>query len=317
MRGRMAHEPLRRPAPPVVRDVLASPGRPLDPALARMPSSVTLTRPAPRTWSGGLEIGSVFDPAEREADRASAPGSMSASPAWYDFSRVRIHTDSRAGESARAIHARAYTVGDHIVFSPGAFAPHTPAGQRLLTHELAHVVQQSGGTPVVQRDVSFDECSDDQETVVQESHDRAMEMVQNAISKLEAYDGTDPAEVRRAMRRHFHSTSTAMAWWLAGNLRFLASASSSPQYECQSQQDGSQRAWSAWCVPFTDILLYPIWFADTDIDARARTMIHEWVHRYGCNFDLGYEWEEGYEEHGTVRALLNADSWAHFVFDVR
>jgi Domain of unknown function (DUF4157) len=60
----------------------------------------------------------------------------------YDFGKVRIHADTRAGESARAVGARAYTVGTNIVFGAGEFAPATNAGQRLLAHELAHVVQQ-------------------------------------------------------------------------------------------------------------------------------------------------------------------------------
>lgn len=62
----------------------------------------------------------------------------------HDFSGVRVHTDSAAQQSAHAINARAYTVGDHIVFGSGRFAPDTPAGQKLLGHELAHVVQQEG-----------------------------------------------------------------------------------------------------------------------------------------------------------------------------
>src|SRR6185312_5327166 len=49
-----------------------------------------------------------------------------------------------AAHSADAIHARAYTVGRDIVFARGRYAPHTGPGQRLLTHELAHVVQQHG-----------------------------------------------------------------------------------------------------------------------------------------------------------------------------
>lgn len=46
-------------------------------------------------------------------------------------------------------------------------------------------------------------------------------------------------------------------------------------------------------------------------------MIHEWLHRYSCRFDLGYEHSEGYSGHGAVRSLLNADSIAHFVIAVR
>lgn len=62
----------------------------------------------------------------------------------YDFSRVRIHSGATAERSAKDMNAHAYAVGHHIVFSAGEFAPATFAGQRLLAHELAHVVQQSG-----------------------------------------------------------------------------------------------------------------------------------------------------------------------------
>lgn len=65
-----------------------------------------------------------------------------------DFSHVRAHTDERAGESARAVDARAYTVGADIVFGPGEYRPHNTAGRRLLAHELAHTVQQANVTGV-------------------------------------------------------------------------------------------------------------------------------------------------------------------------
>jgi len=58
------------------------------------------------------------------------------------LSRVRIHTDAKAADSAAALSARAYTVGHEIVFGGGAFAPETPSGARTLVHELVHVLQQ-------------------------------------------------------------------------------------------------------------------------------------------------------------------------------
>lgn len=91
-------------APPLMHDVLQSSGKPLDPA----------TR-------GFMETRLDFD-----------------------LSRVRIHTDSRAAESARAMSALAYTHGTHVVFAAGQFAPGVSAGRRLLAHELAHVMQQEG-----------------------------------------------------------------------------------------------------------------------------------------------------------------------------
>ena len=61
-----------------------------------------------------------------------------------DFSRVRVHTDSKAAETARAVNAQAFTVGQDVVFGAGQYAPDTHGGRRLLAHELAHVVQQGG-----------------------------------------------------------------------------------------------------------------------------------------------------------------------------
>ncbi len=60
----------------------------------------------------------------------------------HDFSRVRVHDDSHAAASARAVDARAYTAGSQIVFGEGQYAPGKGAGQHLLAHELTHVVQQ-------------------------------------------------------------------------------------------------------------------------------------------------------------------------------
>jgi hypothetical protein len=60
------------------------------------------------------------------------------------FGAVRIHADADAAASAATIQARAYTYGRHVVMGAGQYQPHTRSGQALLTHELTHVVQQSG-----------------------------------------------------------------------------------------------------------------------------------------------------------------------------
>ncbi len=62
----------------------------------------------------------------------------------YDFSQVKIHTGQEASESAKAINAKAYAVGHHIVFKEGQYAPETYEGKKLLAHELTHVIQQTG-----------------------------------------------------------------------------------------------------------------------------------------------------------------------------
>ena len=65
---------------------------------------------------------------------------------------VRLHTDSAAADAAAALSARAFTVGGNVVFGAGQFAPDTAKGQRLLAHELTHVMQQNGQPVAVQCD---------------------------------------------------------------------------------------------------------------------------------------------------------------------
>jgi hypothetical protein len=71
-----------------------------------------------------------------------------------DFEGVRVYTDAEAAASAATLDARAFTVGQNIVFGSGRYSPDTPDGKRLLAHELTHVVQQQRGVPpaAVQRD---------------------------------------------------------------------------------------------------------------------------------------------------------------------
>ena len=64
-----------------------------------------------------------------------------------DLANIRVHTDSAAGDSARAVNARAWTVGKDIAFAPGQYAPETHAGRLLLAHELTHSIQQGASPP--------------------------------------------------------------------------------------------------------------------------------------------------------------------------
>lgn len=169
------------------------------------------------------------------------------------------------------------------------------------------------------RTVTYDSCSSSQETTILAAHNRANALLDNALAKLVAYDGTDPPEVHTALRRHFNSTSTFVAGIVATNIRNLKREmrwSFDPQYECQAEDDGNVLAWVPWCIPLADIEVYPLWFA-ASADERAGTLVHEWFHKYGCKLDVGYDHEEGYEGHSTLRHLLNADSFGEFVYDVR
>ena len=120
------------PAPPTVHEALRSPGRPLDP-----------------------ESRAFMEPRF-----------------GYDFSRVRLHSGTAAAESARALNAHAYTLGQDIVFGSGELAPATKEGARLLAHELTHVVQQGQGAQQIQRDDKG--AGDDLEYATGEEVERAL-----------------------------------------------------------------------------------------------------------------------------------------------
>lgn len=64
----------------------------------------------------------------------------------HDFSHVRIHSENQANQSAKDINARAYTVGNSIVFGSGEYVPEQASGQKILAHELTHVVQQGAAS---------------------------------------------------------------------------------------------------------------------------------------------------------------------------
>lgn len=74
-----------------------------------------------------------------------------------DFSDVHVHDGPQAQTSAEALQARAYTSGSHLVFAKGEFAPGTPRGDKLLAHELTHVLQQRRGGHAIQRAPADDE----------------------------------------------------------------------------------------------------------------------------------------------------------------
>lgn len=76
----------------------------------------------------------------------AATGTLMQQRLGHDFSHVRIHDDAQAAASAAAVSAHAYTVGNHIVFGAGEFHDGSTASQRLLAHELTHVLQQQGAS---------------------------------------------------------------------------------------------------------------------------------------------------------------------------
>lgn len=118
-----------------------------------------------------------------------------------DFSGVRVHTGGAASESATSVQARAYTVGEDIVFGSGGYSPDSEHGRTLLAHELTHVVQQRSG-PVAGTEVGGGiKVSDPSDRFEQEAERNAHTvMAQPAPQTAEATGHTEtsaPATTQR------------------------------------------------------------------------------------------------------------------------
>jgi hypothetical protein len=294
--------------PPIVHEVLRSPGQPLD----------GKTR-------------AFFEPRF-----------------GHDFSHVRVHTGARAAESAQAVNALAYTVGRDVVFDTRQYMPTTSAGQRLLAHELTHVVQQQGqgvaalgasrvdktdlqgereaetvasrvmlGWPVhvrheshvLQRYGHANSCKDDEhlKPFVWPGHDHAKGITQRA---LEETDGRplDPAVARR-LRTFFGTNSTDpanVAKIHANFVKVQAALNQNYLYHCSRKGDSSDRD-ALRCRGQNaetdqsgrkDITLCFDQVGGWSVPAAAWVIVHENVHR---GLDV---WGHGWEA-GNVDACVN------------
>jgi hypothetical protein len=131
MSGSFVHDHRVKPQ----RDAAVSP-------LQRMPGRLLRGTDSMSPGTRDASAGEPLEPAFRT--------SMEARLA-HDFSRVRVHTNQTAAQSAHQVGAQAFTVGGEIVLGAGAPSPGTRHGQLLLAHELAHVVQQHAGTDAAGR----------------------------------------------------------------------------------------------------------------------------------------------------------------------
>ena len=152
--SKLAHDATKVPTVDVVDDPSAEHEAEASAAVAAAGRGVTLRRAArsPVATRSSTAPPSVFATIARPG-RPLNPGVRSGFEASFgtDLSRVRVHDDAAAAASAADVDALAYTVGPHVVFARGRYAPETAAGRRLLAHELAHVVQQEGGSRTLQR----------------------------------------------------------------------------------------------------------------------------------------------------------------------
>lgn len=366
-----AEEADARRAPP-------SPHRPIRPKRARggRPSQV----PILRRCSCGRAGGAGGECAECRAKRLAAGGST-APQAVHEalrsvgeqlpdadrtefekrlgtgLSAVRLHRGPAAAASARAVGARAYTVGSHIVL--GAGEPSGVEGRRLLAHELAHVAQQqdSGAIParieigraddpmereaerfathagrvrldgnrvVLARYAHQDCAEDDLRGHIWPADHLAKQMVTKALGILGAAS-IDPA-VTPLFTKYFMTSSPDISA-IQSVFNSVDSEFSDNDYtyeceeDCKSNDNGYTTIgfWGALTSAHIHICMNN--FRSRSNECLARTIVHEFTHRYAGTDDNGYcKSGCGYSSCPSsltaAKALQNADSYACFAYEL-
>ncbi|MGH7807801.1 MAG: eCIS core domain-containing protein [Thermodesulfobacteriota bacterium] len=208
----------------------------------------------------------------------------------HDFSRVRVHTHTRAAESARSVNALAYTMGRNIVFGAGQYTPETKHGKQLVAHELTHVIQQRKSclNPVLQRQAvavpNFRDCTPaitgiaDANERLEAARLRAREFIGAARRRLAAAPapGTTYAA---ALNRHFIAPTAADRATIDANYSQILLSLRVPNYICNSENicEGEQ----AFHLSDDDLIhvCRPFW--PIGITCRGIILIHEGAHDVG------------------------------------
>jgi Domain of unknown function (DUF4157)/Lysine-specific metallo-endopeptidase len=305
-------------APPIVREVLHSPGEPLN-----------------------AKTRAIFE--QRFG---------------HDFGAVRIHSDVTAGESATALNALAYTVGPHVAFAPRQYAPHSDHGRRLLAHELAHVIQQTGGAPrggqppaaaastsrvsraLVQREASqvpptgldlhYPRCSDEQSRALQFEIEMARIHVSGAVAQLEdelaRIESPKPGaeiitRVGSALDRYFKTREPALVKEILARLRLIRKVldRGPNNWTCVTQTEcayegycGSKTAWACANLSGPVNLCGDFFSKSSGHVERSMVLVHEAAHQIGLEGDT-YQYQKQFAGLGKFQAINNADSFSYFV----
>ena len=267
-----------------------------------------------------------------------------------DLSGVRLHTDSRAADTAQALQARAFTVGHHIGFGAGHYAPHTGTGRRLLAHELTHVLQQTpaasepsdaaapiavtqrAATPVISRAPLYpDNSCDSVKDNITRAWPTARDWVRVANSRL-----SDPGGVSGALQTHFRIDPSDAAH--AADLTTVRAIFERMQElfdtdidnRCTPTNTGSQctlpdgRKYAAWVhagVP-ADGITHCLASADVGLltqEELIETLVHEVAHLAdSASTDYSYRHQAvvtTYSAMTRAQAIHNGDSYSEFARD--
>jgi hypothetical protein len=282
--------------PPLVHEVLRSPGQPLDPA----------TRAFMEPRFG------------------------------YDFSGVRIHTSAQAAKSAKDLKARAYTVGQNLAFASGEYSPNQYYGLRLIAHELTHVLQQqnkgSGNFLMVPQRIQrqeIEDCSDVYAEEVRVAVNASIAAIRSTISSI--LNKRSP-RVDTAFKTFFGNSAPRYAAYIALRLAIIASKLPGSTIECENPGSffynyfcggkvGYVRSIPAFFGLGNIHLCQPSFHNLTD-SQRMALIIHEAAHRYIDADDYDAYYTLDCQETAETRALSDskrrdhADSYACLVYTI-
>ena len=245
----------------------------------------------------------------------------------YDFSQVRVHSGTPAAEAAQSVNARAFTLGNDVVFNRQEFQPESSQGRRLLAHELTHVMQQNPRgnetSQGIQRDsetlrrTSYSDCEGEHLPSLRAAVRKATEDMGTAISML----GQQPlsTHVSDALWLMFRDRSGRRARSAAARLRRIVDGLPDVTIECENPVDSESLpdqvpGWvpdmvnypcsdgdgetAGGYVPLIGIIAGDLsmanihicmgsWDRLNDVE-HAHVIVHEGMHRFNFASDYGY-----------------------------
>jgi hypothetical protein len=243
----------------------------------------------------------VSEPATVRA-RAHGPATPAAEIA--DSARLPPRLD-RGTAIALQRHAGNRAASRLAASAPGA---RSAIAERLLARDVTVTATLPDG-------ITCKSCSSDQAAQIGAAHQRGKLLARNAIAKLITYHG-GPGEIHDALMRNFHDASEATARDVAQALAGVIALVPGTGYVCKAEANGSTEAMALWCVPYTDIRVYPLFYSNTSVNYRGSTLLHEWMHRYHCDLDLGYSWESDYTSNSHRRQSWNADAYSTLAYEI-
>ncbi len=259
-----------------------------------------------------------------------------------DFSGVRVHADAKAAESARAVNALAYTVGRDVVFGTEQYAPQTSAGQRLITHELTHVAQQSRNPRhplALQRQqrqqvavtlATEGQCIDAR--AIAQAIPGARDMVWTALTWFLSFNPRNTARVNLLLRANFRSDSEDVRELVKERLirthRLLQAAQNGQvTFVCAPAADAECGGREGYVLDTerNRIHICNRFFNNLTLEGRRWMLVHECAHLAGAMRLPEQYWgffgpvSEGDCQRETRltapgEALGNADNYARFVW---